>query len=404
MASDELIQARVELAGEKTMAGTKSSMVDLISEKIFLSGESYFDALIKDIDRAKTSIDLETYIFQNGVLGGWIAEALIRAAHRGVIVRILVDGAGSSDWGHSLARQLRDTANIESRVFHPLPWRVWQWHHGLLNRAWVYNIFYLLARINKRNHRKVCVIDESIVYIGSANIDDCHLTLNSGGKNWRDTGVCLEGVDTIDLREAFEVAWNHLPLQERIQTLFERVQINSPIRLNYTRHRRRVFYKSLLRRISRCQHRVWITNAYFVPDNFLLVKLTDLAQKGVDVRILLPQKSDVVIMTWASAAFYDKLLKSGVRIFEYTPSMLHAKSLILDDWFIIGSSNLNHRSLLHDFEVDVTIRSTEAKTILEQQFLMDLSQATEIQWLNWQKSSWIKKMIGRLLLYVKYWI
>lgn len=403
MVSNGLTQPSPEVSTEKFEVAAVPGMKDPITEKIFLTGEQYFDALIQDILLAKMSIDLETYIFQNALIGGRVAEALMTAAQRGVIIRVLVDGAGTSDWGNSLTRQLR-AAHIETRVFHPFPWRLWQWHHNLLNRAWIYNIFYLIARINKRNHRKVCVIDGRIVYVGSANIDDCHLSLDKGGKGWRDTGVRLEGVNTQDVREAFEVAWNHLPLQERIQNMFERIDRNAQIRLNYTRHRRRLFYKGLLRRIARCRHRVWITNAYFVPDNFLLVKLTDLAQSGVDVRIVLPQKSDVFIMPWASAAFYDKLLKSGVRIFEYTPSMLHAKSLILDDWFIVGSSNLNHRSLLHDLEVDVTIRSPEAKATLEQQFLVDLSHATEIKWINWQKSPWIKKFIGRLLLYIKYLI
>lgn len=376
---------------------------ETVLEQIFLAGESYFDSMLLDISQAKSTIDLETYIFQNGALGGKVVEALIAAAQRGVKIRVLVDGAGTPGWGNNLTKQLK-SAKIESRVFHPFPWRLWQWHHTLLNRAWIYNIFYLIARINKRNHRKVCVIDQKIVYIGSSNIDDCHLPLKKGGKAWRDTGVRLENVDTSDLREAFEVAWHHFPLQERIQSMFERIQTNAAIRLNYTRHRRRIFYKGLLRRISRCRHRVWITNAYFVPDNFLLMKLTDLAQKGVDVRVLLPQKSDVFIMPWASASFYDKLLKSGVRIFEYIPSMLHAKSLILDDWFLVGSSNLNHRSLLHDFEVDVIIRSPEAKAVLEQQFLIDLNTAAEIKWINWQKSPWLKKLIGRMLLYIKYWI
>src|SRR5207249_2714190 len=106
-----------------------------------------------------------------------------------------------------------------------------------------------------------------------------------------------------------------------------------------------IYYKNLLRRLSRCEKRVWITNAYFIPDAFLMKKLQDAAKRGIDVRILLPRKSDIAIMPLASSMFYNRLLRSGVRIFEYLPKILHSKILIIDDWMLIGSSNLNHRSL-----------------------------------------------------------
>lgn len=375
----------------------------LINEKIFLSGENFFYALLQELALAQETIDLETYIFQNDKLGQQIAYTLIAAAKRGVKVRVMVDGAGTPWWGNTLTKEMVN-AGIQARVFHAFPWRLWQWHHNSIKRSWIYQGFYLLSRINKRNHRKVCIIDNRIVFISSANISLCHLSTQQGGKNWRDTGVRLENADIKDLREAFDIAWNHQPLQEKIQTIFEKINKKALIRLNHTRHLRRSLYKSLLLRISKCRNRVWITNAYFVPDNRLLHRLTELAEEGVDVRIMLPHKSDIIFMPWATAAFYDKLLKAGVRIFEYNPSMLHAKSLILDDWFLIGSSNLNHRSLFHDLEVDVVIQTPEAKQSLEQQFLLDLEQSTEIKWVNWLKGGFFKKIIGRLLLYLKYWI
>jgi cardiolipin synthase len=109
-------------------------------------------------------------------------------------------------------------------------------------------------------------------------------------------------------------------------------------------------------------------------------------------------------MPWASKAFYESLLKSGIRIFEYRPSMLHAKTLILDNWMLIGSSNLNHRSLLHDLEVDVNLRQKESKNNLEKQFLLDLQEANEIVLNNWQKPPLHHRIIGRLVLYLKYLI
>ncbi|GAH09354.1 unnamed protein product, partial [marine sediment metagenome] len=156
---------------------------------------------------------------------------------------------------------------------------------------------------------------------------------------------------------------------------------------------------------TRCKQRIWITNAYFVPDNVLLKRLRDAANNGIDVRILLPKKSDVMVMPWASSTFYYRLLKSGVKIFEYLPSMLHAKSLIIDNWALIGSSNLNHRSLLHDLEADIMLKSTESIKQLESDFLNDLTQSREVELDSWHIIRPLRqRLVGRMVLYMKYWI
>jgi cardiolipin synthase len=249
------------------------------------------------------------------------------------------------------------------------------------------------------------MIDQAIVYVGSMNISACHLTPKMlGGQNWRDTAAKITGANVADLQAAFEASWNHIPIQERVKEIFRHVNTNPVFRLNTNWHRRRILYKNLLRRIANCKNRIWITNAYFVPDTFLLNKLKEAAKSGVDVRILLPNKSDIFIMPWASSIFYAKLLETGVRIFEYLPSVLHAKTLILDDWMSVGSSNLNHRSLLHDLEVDVNIRLVESKKIIAQQFLNDLQHSQEINLKDWWKRPWYQRFIGRLALYLKYMI
>ena len=197
----------------------------------------------------------------------------------------------------------------------------------------------------------------------------------------------------------------HRTIRERVRESFRQLRKNPIIRLNYTRHRRRILHKNLLRKITQAQLRIWITNAYFVPDNFLLRRLRDAAKSGVDVRILLPKNSDIMIMPWTSSTFYYNLLKSGVRIFEYLPSNLHAKTLIIDDWSSVGSSNLNHRSLLHDLEADINVRQASSKKILEDQFLTDLTQSKEITFNTWkQHRPWRQRIIGQLALYLKYWI
>jgi cardiolipin synthase A/B len=372
------------------------------TEQLFFSGYDYFTSLLNSINQATHRVDLETYIFLQDSLGEKIAEALRSAAQRKVKVRLLIDGAGTPNWNASIAKQL-EQYGVQNRVFHPFPWRSWQWSLSKVNAPFLKKFLYLLFHINSRNHRKTCIIDDKIAYIGSFNIRGNYFYTKQQ-ETWRDTGVCLQNIDLTTLNEAFLSAWHHLSPKKRLRSIFQTINIDAIIRLNNTWQRRHLLYKNLLQKIKFSKHRIWITNAYFVPDNFLLRRLKAAAEKGLDVRILLPKNADVPFMPWASSFFYQKLLKSGVRIFEYLPKVLHAKTVIIDDWMLVGSSNLNHRSLLHDLEVDVNVKTDAAKVALKQQFLADLQHAEEISLNTWQKRPLRQKIIGRLVLYLKYWL
>lgn len=383
---------------------TTSNLAATPHEQIFTHGANHFDTLLHDIGSAQNSIDLETFIFDRDALGNRISAALCAAAQRGVQVRILVDGAGTPLWSASYARAL-EKAGAKTRVFHPFPWQLWNWSRSVVKAPLLLKWIYLLLKINARNHRKVCLIDNAIAYIGSVNISKCHLRRDDGGDDWRDTSIRLSNIDLTELHKAFECAWNHKPIKERIRTAFRQIRSEPIIRLNHTWYRRRMFYKNLLRKMAKSQKRIWITNAYFVPDNQLLRRLKEAARRGIDVRIVLPRNSDVTMMPWASSTFYYTLLKAGVRIFEYLPSMLHAKSLIIDEWALIGSSNLNHRSLLHDLEVDITISNPESKQTLEKLFLDDLRNSKEVSLQDWYYiRPWRQRIMGRMVLYIKYLI
>lgn len=399
------IRTKKKLKNSTTLLQETIAVADLdYQEQVFVDGSVHFESLIKDIDLASSSIDLETYLFQKDHLGIQVADALARAAARGVVVRVMVDGAGSPYWTTGFARRL-ERAGAVTKVFHPFPWQLWNWSRSVVKLPMVLKWIYFLLKANFRNHRKVCIIDGKISYIGSLNISKCHLDKAQGGDGWRDTSVRLEGVELAELNKAFDAAWNHRTIKERLRETFKQVRQDPAIRLNYTRHRRRILYKHLLRRISQCKKRIWITNAYFVPDNILLKRLKDAARSGVDVRILLPQKSDVLMMPWASSTFYYRLLHAGVRIFEYLPSVLHAKTLILDDWMLVGSSNLNHRSLLHDLEADITVKSEKGKSSLVKKFYEDLDHSREISLSSWHLQRPLRqRFMGRLVLYIKYLI
>src|SRR3990167_11021174 len=208
--------------------------------ELILTGDHYFHAMLEDINHAHHSINLETYIFSGDKLGQRLSDALIVAVKRGVKVKVLIDGAGTSVWGNNITQM--EAAGVLVRIFHPFPWKLWQWTRSNLQSSIFTRALYLLAKLNSRNHRKSCVIDGTIVYVGSANIDQSHMGLHEGGDNWRDTGVKLSHVDTRQLEHAFDIAWNGLTLEQRIEENLQRVEQDPIFRLNYLRHQRRRLY------------------------------------------------------------------------------------------------------------------------------------------------------------------
>jgi cardiolipin synthase A/B len=369
-------------------------------EQLFLDSNQYFTKLIHDINHAKEQIDIEMYCFERDILGKQIAEALITASQRGVAIRILVDGVGTPFWrGHIVQRM--EKAGIQTQIFHPLPWNLSQYQRTSSKKPWLKRLLHLVTKMNTRNHKKLILIDQSIVYLGSRNIDCCHLEKAQGGKNWHDASLRLFGIGFPELSVEFERLWGDVPWENRLQQYFKTIDFQDPIRLNNTHQKRRAYYKQILRKIGKARQRIYITNAYFMPNVFLLKKIKDAAQSGVDVRLLVPQTSDIPIMAWASNALYDALLQSGVKIFEYHSSMLHAKAIIVDDWHLVGSSNLNHRSLLHDLEIDAVLQDASNRATLLKQFHTNLDYSHQIL-LNKPGRSILKRTIGRIIIKLKW--
>lgn len=369
-------------------------------QEIILIDSEYIQSLMLDIDLANSSIDLETYIFADDEVGKKVAERLCKAAARGVDIRVVVDGVGASTWGGEIANNL-ENAGIKTKIYHPLPWKIWHWRHSNHEPGFfLKKLFYLILKLNSRNHRKVCIIDKRIIYVGSANI---YGPVDSINQSWRETTVKLVDVNIDELQYAFDKAWG-VSLKKRFRYIFKRVTSQPTFRLNHSWRRRRIFYKLLLHRINHCKKRIWVTNSYFVPDSHLLNAIIHASKKGVDVRILLPGKSDVLVETLASATFYATLLKSGAKIYEYMPTVMHAKILIVDDWYSLGSTNLNYRSFRHDLEIDVNIRTQAAKDIIYQQYLYDLIQSRQVKEIDLHQQSVIKQLLGKLVLLIRYWL
>lgn len=367
-----------------------------IKETIFSNANEYFSALLHDIAHANESIDLETYIFDFDSLGKKVAKELAVACLRGLTVRLMVDGLGSASWNDTMTQQL-EQSGIQVRIFRPLPWNINQWKWMRPHSSWLAKLQHLWSNIRRRNHRKICLIDDRIVWIGSFNISAKHLPEAQGGQNWRDTAVRLEGMKVDELQYAFNSAWF-----DDSSHFKRKIFAVRHFRFNYIRRRR--LRRDLLQRIALCHSRIWITNAYFVPNSSLLRSLKKAARNNVDVKLLLTGSSDIFFIPWASATFYKMLLTAGVHVFEYKERILHAKVIILDDWITVGSSNLDYLSLFNNFEADVVLSLPESKLTIEKQFLDDISHSREILLQDLSKSALWKKLFVRLLLYRRRWL
>lgn len=368
------------------------------SEYLTIDAADYFQRLIRDIDQAQQSIELETYIFEADKTGNSIINALSAAAGRDVSVRVIIDGFGSSAWITNALHQLKQH-NVEVKIYHPMPWRFWQWGLATNQENFFNKLTFLINVLNRRNHRKLCIIDNKIHWLGSFNLSNVHLAESLGGKNWRDSAIRVI-TDHREVLHAFNKAWLNRPFSQ-VKKSNDKTDL---FRLNNSLLKRRRLYRNLLRHFFKSENKIFITTPYFIPEEKLLRKLKLAARRGVDVRILLPQVSDVFFIPWASSLFYSELLIAGVKIYEYKSGILHAKTLIVDDWAIIGSSNMNSRSIRHDLEIDYELQNQETIEQLKNQFLNDIKHSTQIDSNTIQNRNPILKLVGHLVLYLRYWL
>lgn len=383
--------------GASVPANTKSLEIappPYLEETIYTDANAYFDRIIIAINQAKISVDLEVYIFDNDALSQRIVDALIDAAERNIKVRVLTDGVGACIDFYYIANKLL-AAGAEVKIFHPLPWHIEQWRLSLTHSKGIEKFLHLLTSINKRDHRKLILIDHRSAWLGSFNITQKHLPKKNKGEHWRDTAIEIKGIDFEALQIAFDSCWHKWSKKQTVLYLPE-----TPFIFNFTRALRIKQRKRLLDRIQHANEKIWITNAYFIPDKDLLEALTYASYRGIDVRILLPRNSDIFFIPWASAYFYGRLLKSGARIFEFQNRVLHAKTLIIDDWAVIGSSNLNRRSLHHDLELDYSLQLPKSKQELSRNFEEDLEESEELDAQTFELTRLWQRILGGLLIFL----
>lgn len=371
-------------------------------EEVILEGDDWFDRLIDAIGQARRSIDVELYILNADGTGRALVDALRAAGGRGVQVRLLVDGIGSSDFIWSVVPELYRSPVIV-RVYHPSPGQVLSpvFRHG----SRVANLLRLLPRINRRDHRKLVIIDGREAFVGSFNIGD-FIRASCDRDHWFEGGAVVAGPAIAELGVGFEASWDRawrfhrqrLPMLRFWPRRSRRIPASGLVVLNHRMALRRLWWRDLCDRIDRAQERIWIVAAYFVPHVRLIRALSAASRRGVEVRLLMSERSDIRFMPWVAAAFWHGLLAAGVRIQAYRPGILHAKVVRIDRWLRMGSSNLNHRSLLHDLEVDVVLRTEGAMAAFEQAFVEGLGKSVAVTRETYAAWPWYWRLAGRVAL------
>lgn len=335
----------------------------LASWKLFVEGDALYDAMVDDIARAQSTVRMESYIFAADAIGRRIAAALATQARRGRRVHLRVDYAGSRwELSGTLLRELSD-AGVR------FEWsRRWQWL-----APWEFH---------RRNHRKLLIIDDAIAYVGGFNVHDASSLKTVGESRWRDTHVRFRGAAVDQAIDVFEGSgWQVREASPVLKSLW--------LIPSATRHCRWRLRCEFDRAFRSARQRIWLTTPYFVPDRRLRRRLIRAARRGVDVRVLTPAKNDVPLTQWAAHALYSALLRHGVRVFEYQPRVLHAKTLLVDDvWASVGTANLDYRSLFVNAEVNLVSSDEGFCKTLAGHFRADLELSREIERDRWRRRSW----------------
>jgi cardiolipin synthase len=332
---------------------------------VFHDGEAAFQALCAAIRTATRYVHLEYYIFQGDETGRLLLEVLTERARAGIEVRLLVDAVGAWGLPQSAVAPLIEAGGAFAR-FLPVA------------------IFSRPFSLNLRNHRKIVVIDGEIAFTGGMNIGNEYRSRDPSIGHWRDTHAQVRGPASLRLQEIFAEDWHFATgencLGERYwprampegEVLVEVVE-SGPDRTAET------IYRRLFVAITRAEHRVWLTTPYFIPDRAILVALITAAQRGVDVRLLLPGWSDHRFVLFAGRAQYAPLLEAGVKIHEYGRGMLHAKTMVVDEtWVTIGSANMDRRSFHLNWEANLIFLDAALNAAMAERFLHDLAHASPV--------------------------
>jgi cardiolipin synthase len=354
------------------------------SISVFTNGEEFYQAELDAIRQARQSINLEAYIFQPGDVAGRFLAALAERARAGLRVNVTLDAIGSFATRKSDCKELID-AGGHLQFYHPLSWKS-------------------VARINNRTHRELLIVDGKVGFIGGAGIADHWLLSTKNHPRWRDTVVRVEGDVVCNLQATFAENWlescgevifgeEYFPFCEAQGTSKAMVVNSAPSAGGSTRAR--ILFQAL---VAGARSSVYINSPYFLPDPSMVGELIRARQRNVDVRIIVPgKKSDHALTRSSSRRLFGNLLEAGAKIYEYQPSMIHVKLLIVDGlWSVVGSTNFDNRSFGLNDEVNLAVLDPGTAERLRLDFAADTDNSRELTLVEWRKRPILQKLTERL--------
>lgn len=355
------------------------------SMTVLTNGEQFYEAVLSDLSSARQSINLEAYIFNESQIGRRYVEVLAERAAAGVAVKVVLDAVGSVTLTDEFFDPITD-AGGQLAWYHPPRW-------------------YTIDRLNNRTHRNLVIIDGRIGYLGGAGIDDRWIESVGDKPRWRDTLFRVTGDVVAGLQSVFLENWleatgellnprRYFPTDEaQAGNMAALVVRSTPSAGGSTSAR--VLYQSL---IASANERLYITNPYFIPDTSLRRALVDARiKRGIDIKILTPgRNSDQLLAQASSRARYGDLLEAGIEIYEYEPGMIHTKSMLVDDdWVIVGTTNFDSRSFGLNDEVNLIARNADMADHLERDFFTDLEHSRAVTFEQWRNRALWKRALER---------
>lgn len=362
---------------------------------LLIDGPQTQEAMLRALREARYSIAIESYILEPAGIGERIADLLVSRRAQGIRTRVLYDSVGSLATPAAFFDRLR-AAGVAVCEFNPVnPLRLKQ-DTGL--------------SINNRDHRKLMIVDDRLAFTGGINISSVYSSSSFARKRrqspnreagWRDTDVLVRGPIAEQFATLFDEMWRSQscveelsaqpvvpPPAQRAGNMAARLVTADPLT------QRSELYVALLSAIDHARERAWLTYGYFVPDERMLGALREAAKRGVDVRLMLPGFSDFWAPFHAGRSHYAELLSAGIRLFERRDALLHAKTAVIDGvWSSVGSTNLDWRSFVHNYEADLLVLDSRFADEMENLFKLDLAASHEVF-----ESEWRERGIGDRLL------
>ncbi|RFC38648.1 MAG: cardiolipin synthase [Candidatus Nitrotoga sp. CP45] len=387
---DRHLALEAEIVGSPLVVGNK---VELL-----VDGPKTYNAMFAAIEKAQDHINMETYIIEDDEIGRHFIDLLISKQLSGVRVNLIYDSVGSISTPKEFFKPLQ-ASGVNVLEFNPV-------NPLLARKYW---------QVNRRDHRKLLIVDGQVAFVGGINISSVYSSGSSGSfgrfkstrgnEQWRDTHVRMAGPVVSEFQKLFMATWseqNGPPLDASVYFPAPADKGNEVVRAigSSPQEPYSQIYATLLSAINSSETRVFLTNAYFVPDPQLLAALKEAAQRGVDVRLLLPEKIDSAMVYYASRSYYDELLSAGVKIYQRQDALLHAKTALIDGvWSTIGSTNLDWRSFLYNQEIDAIILGQGFGAQMQDLFEKDLESSKLVTLEAWRKrpiGSRIREMAARL--------